>query len=76
MSRLASPALRLILAPAAVAAFVGFRLWHAGELAAIGVGWCVFALCVFAIGAWGHIQLARTRSRLRSRRDHRPSRTQ
>ena len=75
MLRIAGPVLRLLIVPAAVAVFAGFEVRHAGVLAAISVSWCVFVLCVFAIGAWGHLQLDRTRGRLRSLRSQRSTRT-
>ena len=75
MSHLASPTLRLIIGPAAVAALAGFELRHLGILAAVAVGWCVFVLCILAIGAWGNFQLERTRRRLRSLAGRRSSRT-
>jgi len=75
MSQLARPTLRLIVGPAVVAAFAGFELRHTGTLAAIAAGWCVFVLCVLAIGAWEKIQLERTRHRLPARRSRRSGRT-
>jgi hypothetical protein len=75
MSHLARPTLRLIIGPTAVAAFAGFELRHAGTFPAVAGAWCVFAICVLALGAWGKIQIARTERRLRSRRSRRSSRT-
>jgi hypothetical protein len=66
MPTLGRAALRLIIAPTALAAFAAIELWHAGARTALGTGWLVFALCVFAVDAWGKIQLARARRRLRS----------
>jgi hypothetical protein len=63
---LGSAILRLGVAPGAVAALAAFELWHGGALTALGVGWLVFVLCVFAVAAWGKFQLDRTRRRLRS----------
>jgi hypothetical protein len=63
---LGSAILRLVVAPGAVAAFAAFELWHAGALTALGVGWLVFVLCVFAVAAWGKFQFEQTRRRLRS----------
>jgi hypothetical protein len=70
-----SPALRLIIAPASVAAFAALGLQHVGTLPALGAGWLVFVLCVLATGAWGKFQLARTRHRLQTRTRQRSSRT-
>jgi len=75
MLRLASPVLRLIAAPSAVAAVAAFKLWSAGPLIAVSVGWCVFVLCVFAVGAWGNIQLQRAERRVRSLRHQRSKST-
>ena len=75
MLHLARPALRLVVGPAVVAAFAGFELRHAGLLAAIAVGWCVFAICVLAIATSGKIQLERSRRRLQIRHSRRSSRT-
>jgi hypothetical protein len=60
MSHLARPTLRLIVGPAVVAAFAGFELRHAGTVAG---AWCVFAICVLALGAWGKIRIARAERR-------------
>ena len=68
MLRLASPVLRMVVAPAAVAVFSGFALWPAGPFVAVSVGWCVFVLSVFAVDAWGRIQLQRAKRHLRSLR--------
>jgi len=57
-------ALRLVVAPGAVAAFAAFELWNAGAVTAVGIGWLVFVLCVFAVAAWGTVQLERARRRL------------
>jgi hypothetical protein len=70
-----SPALRLIIAPASVAAFALLGLRHVGTLPALGAGWLVFVLCVLAIGACGKFQLARTRHRLQTRTHQRSRRT-
>lgn len=75
MSHLARPTLRLIIGPAAVAAFAGFELRHAAAFAAIAGSWCVFVLCVFGIRAWGKLQLERSQCRLRSLRGRRSHRT-
>jgi hypothetical protein len=75
MLRLARPALRLIVGPGAVAAFTGFELRNAGAFAALAGGWCVFAICIFALGMWGNIQLERSRRRLQAQRSNRSSRT-
>jgi hypothetical protein len=75
MSHLARPTLRLIIGPTAVAAFAGFELRHAGTFPAIAGAWCVFAICVFTLSAWGKTQLARTQRRLQIRRSRRSSRT-
>jgi hypothetical protein len=71
---LARPTMRLIIGPAAVAALAAFELRHAGTFATVAVGWCMFVLCIVAIGAWGKFQLERTRRRLQSR-SRRASRT-
>src|SRR5581483_8352260 len=60
MVRLARPALRLVVAPAAVAAFAGFEFRSAGAVAALAGGWCVFAICIFAIGMWGNLRFERS----------------
>jgi hypothetical protein len=57
-----------------VAAFAIFELWSMGALTALGAGWIVFVLCVFALAAWGKLHLARTEHRLRSLREQRSSR--
>jgi hypothetical protein len=67
--------LRLIIGPAVVAGLAGFELRHVGTFAAAVGGWCVFMICVFALAAWGKIQLERTRRDLRSLRSGRSSRT-
>jgi len=73
MAHLARFALRLVVGPAAVAGFAGFELRHAGAPTAIVVSWSVFTSSVFAITAWGKIQLVRSERRMQSRRS-RPSR--
>jgi len=60
--------LRLVVAPAAVAAFAVYELWREGPLVAIGFGWVVFVVCVIAIDAWGRFQLERTRRRIQALR--------
>jgi len=75
MFHLARPALRLIIGPAAVAAFAAFELRNAGTLAALAGAWSVFVICVFGINAWGKLQLERSRRRLQSRRSRRSNRT-
>ncbi|HEY8792475.1 MAG TPA: hypothetical protein VIL96_06310 [Gaiellaceae bacterium] len=67
--------MRVIIGPAAVAGFAGFELPQAGTFAAVAGVWCVFAICVFALGTWGKIQLERSRRRLHSTRSRRSSRT-
>jgi len=73
MSHLARPTLRLIVGPAVVAVFAGFELRHAGMFVAAASSWCVFMICVFALAAWGKIQLERTRRNLRLLRSGRSS---
>jgi hypothetical protein len=75
MVHLVRPTLRLIIGPAAVAAFAGFELRHAGSFAAVLVAWCVFVLCILAIGGWGKLQLERSLRRLRSRSSRRSNGT-
>jgi hypothetical protein len=75
MSHLARPTLRVIIGPLAVAAFAGFELRLDGKFAATAGAFCVFAICVFALGLWGKIQLERTRRRLHSLRNRRSGRT-
>ncbi len=76
MSHLARPLLRLILGPAAIAAFAAFGLRHAGVFVAVAGSWLVFAICVFTLSSWGKIQLARSDRRLQTlRRRRRASRT-
>jgi hypothetical protein len=69
-------ALRPVVAPGAVAAFAAFELWHAGAIAAVGIGWPVFVLCVFAVAAWATLHLERTRRRLGPLRAERARRRQ
>gem|GEM_PF-6697211 len=75
MSDMVRLALRLVVAPAAVAGYAGFQLRHAGPPTAIAVSWCVFMSSVFAVAAWGKVQLARSERRRKSRRSRRSSRT-
>ena len=70
-----SPALRLIIAPASVAAFAALGLRDVGTLPALVAGWLVVVLCVLAIGAWVNLQLARTRQRIQTRTRQRSRRT-
>jgi hypothetical protein len=76
MAHLARLALRLVVGTAAVAGFAGFELRHAGALTAIAVSWSVFTSSVFAITAWGQIQLVRSERRMQSLRSRRSRRTQ
>lgn len=75
MSHLARLALRLVAGPVAVAGFAGFQLRHASPLTAIAVSCGVCLGCVFAIAAWGNMQLARSGHRLPSLLGRRSSRT-